>query len=284
MPQNPLSSPKDKKDTTPAAPTPPNGYQLTNLPAFIRYANVNTKIVPAAQWDIPNLGKVIADVSPANPQTIEVRDPKLFAQQPYQTHESTHVYQYSRNPAFVDGSRVGHSTVSSDYDYGGISGMENALRNHKTIANFNLEQQAQIVADYQRMTADALRRKDAKYLARITAAYHPFVSQLAHIPPKGADMKHMTPQDLAPAAPGLPPPTVIGVPLAPDLLLGGDPVYPMQHSLSQLKTMAAMRAPELQYKSKIGNPAATGIKIGTKKTFSSGKIGVWDGHGWRAQP
>jgi hypothetical protein len=95
-----------------------------------------------------------------------------------------------------------------------------AQRAHKTIANFSAEQQARMVEDYQKATQDAIRRGDPAALARVTAAYHPLIGQLARIPPKGANMKQMTQQDLTPAAP-MPPVNVAGMPLLPDKLIGG---------------------------------------------------------------
>jgi hypothetical protein len=43
-------------------------------------------------------------------------------------------------------------------------------------------------------------------------------------------------------------------------------------TVQQLKAQAAQR-----------NPAAIGHKIGEKKSFANGRIGVWDGHGWEAK-
>ena len=235
-------------------PPPPKtlGYELSNLPAFIRPANVNTKIDPAAQQLLGG-GTVVADVQRSNPTTIQVREPGMFTQ-PVQTHESTHVYQFSRNPQFIDNATSAANTTTgknfaSISGYGGIEGLEQAINNRKTIANFNAEQQAEMVADFQKLTGDALKKGDRKALARVTAAYHPFVSQLASIPPKGADMTKMTRQDLTPAAPSVPPATVIGVPLTADPLIGG----------------------------------AAGPKVNDTKRFENGRMAFWDGHGWRAK-
>jgi hypothetical protein len=261
MPQNSLSTPKDKTATTPVAPP---GYDLVNLPSFIRPANVNTKIVPAAP-KVSAGGQIVADVNAANPQTIQVREPQLFAQ-PVQTHESTHIYQFSRNPQFIGNAPNAGTNANTMYGYGGVEGLEQALKQGKTIADFDLEKQAQMVSDYQKLSAEAIKKGDRAGLSRITLAYHPFVSQLSKIPDKTADMTRMTKQDLTPAAPGLPPATVPGVPMMADPLLGGDPIT---YTVSQLKNMAAAR-----------NPAATGSKT---KRFANGKTGVWDGHGWVAQ-
>jgi hypothetical protein len=128
----------------------------------------------------------------------------------------------SRNPQFtsaIQGQQ--QATSSKDFDYGGIEGLMAAQRAHKTIANFTAEQQARMVEDYQRQTQEAIKKGDPTALARVTAAYHPFVGQLAKIPPKGANMTQMTQQDLTPAAPPVPPATVAGMPMLPDKLIGG---------------------------------------------------------------
>jgi hypothetical protein len=176
----------------------------------------------------------------------------------------------SRNPAFtsaIQGQQ--QATSQKDFDYGGVEGLMAAQRAHKTIANFSAEQQARMVEDYQKATQDAIRRGDPAALARVTAAYHPLIGQLAKIPPKGANMAQMTQQDLTPAAP-MPPVSVAGMPLLPDKLIGGATAPPK--TVQQLKAQAAQR-----------NPAAIGHKIGEKKSFANGRIGVWDGHGWEAK-
>ena len=211
MPKDPLS-PK---------PIPPPGYEIQNLPDFLKPANAGTKTVRGESYVLPGLGQVVAEVSQNNPHTIEVREPRDFTQ-PIQTHESTHVFQLSRNQPFVNKTfnSAPLPTTAAGYSYGGLPGLEQALQKHKTIADFNVEQQADMVADYQKETQNAIRWKDAESLARIIAAYHPFVSQLAKIPPKGANMTQMTQQDLTPAAP-MPPVNVAGMPLLPDKLIGG---------------------------------------------------------------
>jgi len=245
----PDKKPSLTANTPSPKPVPPSGYEIQNLPTFLRPANANTKIEQAEAKTDPGVGPVAANVDPSNPNTILVRAPKYFTQ-PIQTHESTHVYQLSRNAPFVDHVLDAGTGKSKGYDYGGLDGLEQAIKGRKTVADFNVEQQAQMVSDFQSLTADALKRQDAKALSRITAAYHPFISQLSKIPPKGADMTKMTQQDLSPAAPSLPPSTVAGMPMLPDKLIGGD-------------------------------VAQTQRKIGETKRFANGSVGKWDGHGWR---
>jgi hypothetical protein len=259
------------KDSPTPKPIPPPGYEIQNLPDFLKPANANTKIASAPPMKI-NGNIVDSDVDPAKPNTIEVRTPAAFTQ-PIQTHESTHIFQESRNPAFLQsGMKLQAKTQGTPamYDYGGIEGLEKALQQGKTIAHFTPEQQARMVEDYQKATQDAIRRGDPAALARVTAAYHPLIGQLAKIPPKGANMTQMTQQDLTPAAPPVPPATVAGMPLLPDKLIGGATAPPK--TVQQLKSQALRL-----------NPVAGGHKIGEVKKFANGKTGVWDGNGWEAK-
>ena len=198
-------------------PKPPAGYTLMDLPSFERQANVGTKVVSAPPMQIGS-GQVVADVDPANPTTIQVRYPAGYTPA-VNTHESTHVYQQSRNTAFANPQGQQQATTAKAYDYGGMDGLLQAQQQGKTIASFTPEQQATMIADYQQQTQQAIAKRDPGTLAKVTAAYHPFVSQLAAIPPSGANMQQMTQQDLTPPAPGLPPATVAGMPMQPDKLL-----------------------------------------------------------------
>lgn len=203
----------------PNDPTPPSGYTLEDLPAFMRESNVGTKTISAPPMVVGS-GRVVADVDPANPRTIEVREPSLYTA-PVNTHESTHVFQQSRNPAFASLQGQQQVTSAKGYDYGGMDGLIQARQQGKTIAHFTPEQQATMVADYQRETQDAIRRGDRAALAKAQSAFEPFVGQLANIPGKDANMTQMSQQDLTPAAPGVPPATVAGMPLLPSKLIGG---------------------------------------------------------------
>ena len=214
------------KDSLSPKPIPPPGYEIQNLPDFLKPSNAKTKTVAAPPLE-EGSGHVIADVDPAQPTTIQVRDPNLFTQ-PTQTHESTHVFQLSRNAPFVAGmSRQFQQAPSPTmFDYGGMDGLIQAQNTHKTIANYTPEQQARMVQDFQQKTQDAIRGGDRATLAKVARAYQPFVGQLANIPPAGTNMKKMTRQDLTPPAPGLPPPTVAGAPMLPSKLIGGTGLEP----------------------------------------------------------
>ena len=206
-------------DPATTAPAPPPGYSLLDLPAFEQAANVGTHLVSAPPMQVGQ-GQVVADVDHANPQTIQVRYPAGYTKA-VNTHEATHVYQQSRNASFSNPEGQQQATTAKDYDYGGVSGLIQAQQQGKTISSFSPEQQAQLVADYQQQTQQAIQKGDRTALARVTAAYHPFVSQLAAIPAQGANMTQMTQQNLTPAAPMVPPATVAGMPMQPDPLLGG---------------------------------------------------------------
>ena len=233
--------------------TPPAGYNLQDLPDFLRQSNIGTKTVSAPPIHIGN-ASVVADVDPNNPTTIAVREPSLYTPA-VRTHESTHVFQMSRNPAFAANIQgQAQATNTNAFDYGGVEGLLAAQKAHKDISHFSAEQQATMVADYQRLVGEALKKRDAAGLSKVTSAYHPYISQLASVPPKGANMTKMTRQDLTPPAPGGVPSTpVAGMLLMPDPLIGGQ-IVPSNASQSR--------------------------RIGESKKFSNGKIGVWDGHGW----
>jgi hypothetical protein len=197
-------------------PKPPTGYTVQDLPDFLRASNQNTKVVPAARNNT-----AIATVDVADPNTIKVREPQLFTN-PVYTHESTHVYQMSRNPGVVKDveNRYATGKLPAGYDYGGVDGLLKAQQQRKTIAHFGPEQQARMVEDYQRQTKEAMAAGNAALLDKITKAYHPFIQQLAGLPGKNDSMTTMTKADLTPAAPGPPAASVSGV-MYPDKLLGG---------------------------------------------------------------
>jgi hypothetical protein len=220
----------------------------------MKSANANTEIVGAAPAIDPRTGgQIIADAplrfGPLDsPNVIEVRDPGAF-DQPTQTHESTHKFQESRNAPFVSSeftlageSRLpANASASAVYGYGGMDGLMRAQAAHKTINDFNPEQQADMVAHYQAITQHAIKTGNRAMLAQATAAYEPFVGQLARIPGKGADMTQMSQRDLTPPAPGLPPATVAGMPLLPSKLIGGPGrVLPPARPMERLKPMVPM--------------------------------------------
>jgi hypothetical protein len=203
-------------------PNPPIGYRLevNKMPSFLRPTAATSKIVAAPLDDI-----AVAEVDSDNPKKILVRDPKNFTL-PVETHEETHVFQFSRNPAIVnqwkDNLRKGNLTES--YDYGGMDGLLQAQREHRSITSFGLEQQADIVKDFQQLTDKAIANKDFALLDKVNAAYGPYVRQLANLPAKNESMTTMTRRDLTPPPPGLPPATETGI-LAENKLLGSREMF-----------------------------------------------------------
>jgi hypothetical protein len=96
----------------------------------------------------------IASVTPGARQ-IDVAQPALYTP-PVAAHESTHIFQQSRNGDFQRASQSllpGGAGLSSDYDYGGIPGLQ--ANPQKSIGNYNPEQQAKMVEDLTR-AQDAL--------------------------------------------------------------------------------------------------------------------------------
>ena len=206
-------------------------------------ANVDTKMVGVPQRNDPNLGPIAAQVSAQDPTTIQVMDtdPKAFNKGTY-THEATHVFQYSRNPASIayPGNNR-QATSPNDYNYGGMEGLEKARQTGKTVSDYGPEKQADMVRDFQALTNDAIERGDREKLARVTAAYEPFVGQLARMPGNGESMS-ITQRDLTPPAPSVPPATVAGMPMYPSKLLGGAMRGPgaQPKPISRLKPMVGM--------------------------------------------
>ncbi len=198
---------------------PPDGYEveqrMQNVPAFLR----PTAAKMSVQMEAPR-PDAAAEVSAIHPQTVQVFGADQ-ATQPVITHEVTHGFQASRSLPLVAHTASQLMLGDNNPEYGGEAGLAEAQRQGKTIADFNPEQQAHIVEDYQTQTQDAIRRGDAAALDRVTAIYHPVVRQLAQETARGESMTTMTPSDLHLEAPGLPPATVTGM-LVPDKLLGGE--------------------------------------------------------------
>jgi hypothetical protein len=83
---------------------------------------------------------------PNNGNAISVTRPSLY-DLPTAAHEATHVFQNTRNDQFQDleSRQMPSSTSLTNYDYGGIKGLQsNPL---KSVANYNPEQQAEMVED-----------------------------------------------------------------------------------------------------------------------------------------
>lgn len=190
-------------------------------------------------------------VAEANPGKITVYRPNEYT--PYvRNHEMTHELQQTRD---IGGLKLpGNNTIDlpgqvkpyspdryrpgdpRNYSYGGQDALL-AARGKKTIANFNPEQQADIVADYEKAQDDLLAKvqsgkytqEDLKNWQATYDAYHPFVEQLSKVPEYSAKRSigtllgmGMPEAPPAPAAPGLPPADTPGLGyIQPDPVMGG---------------------------------------------------------------
>lgn len=105
-------------------------------------------IIPTSQGSAtPGTAYGYTDVANANKNGINVVNPSLYTK-PIAAHEATHIFQNSRNGDFQRASDTllpsGPLTTAA-YDYGGVKGLQ--ANPQKTIANYNPEQQAEMVED-----------------------------------------------------------------------------------------------------------------------------------------
>jgi hypothetical protein len=266
MASAPVPPPGYKLDPFAGFPSPPPGYTLNDfshgpntsgVPAFIQQGVDMKKVqqVPTADPEEDTEHTAGAYVDNRSPYDVHVIDPKFGKSD--LNHELTHTFQFTRNPAL---GPVGADTDNTHgppgldvYDYGGRPELSKALDAHKTIADFNFEQQAEIVRDYkdiqdhylEKARAGTLTEQDKKNLSESHRVYHPFVSQLAAMPGKEVNL---TPSlldiargklptiDVTPPAPGLPDYSVKGLGVLPADPLLGDRSVPT-------KTPGAARKP-----------------------------------------
>jgi len=66
-------------------------------------------------------------------------------------HELVHVWQYENMGAVYIPRALWAQTTDEGYNYGGLENLVIALSENKTIYDFNLEQQGDIIADYFRV-------------------------------------------------------------------------------------------------------------------------------------
>lgn len=196
------------------------------MPAFLQPTARASHVQP-----VTPTGDFLARVRTQQPDTVQVAYPQMFTL-PDETHEETHVFQLSRNPAVrrdmdrqelkLQGIRQHNpSDPMAGYGYGGDVGLVRDRREGKTIADFNPEQQAQMVSAYQQATNRAMATGNTRMLDTANAAYAPFVRQLASLPGRNDPMNAI---DLTPRAPGLPPAAISGF-MAPDDTMGGNWKY-----------------------------------------------------------
>ena len=95
-------------------------------------------------------------------------------------HELTHVYQYERvGSAYVPQALWAQLTKGEGYGYGGASGLREGQAAGKAYADFNREQQAQIVQDYFELLHKYVEGEaNLQQLAADRACYVPYIGQM----------------------------------------------------------------------------------------------------------
>jgi hypothetical protein len=68
--------------------------------------------------------------------------------EPHFIHEMVHVWQFQRIGSVYIPRALWAQRTAEGYDYGGVSALQKAAEQGKTLTDFNYEQQADIVADY----------------------------------------------------------------------------------------------------------------------------------------
>jgi hypothetical protein len=82
-------------------------------------------------------------------------------------HELVHIWQYQRLGSVYIAEALAAQRSQAGYNYGGIEALRNALKEGKTLRDFNFEQQGDIVQDYYLITQGyraqwgAAQQKDA---------------------------------------------------------------------------------------------------------------------------
>jgi hypothetical protein len=238
----PLQQPKGKMSPVPLRADSVDMGAMPSLmesPAFILQAVDVRGVSQSVKKPDQSEKNFIADVDSDNPKKIEVFIPQKYGKDDMR-HEMTHVFQSTRNPNITPYADTKGSGKDS-YDYGGQKGLEKARLAGKTIANFNAEQQADIVKDYARQhdaylakaKAGKITKADEEAMYQLQQTYHPFIKQLASMPGVNENLKqHALAMllriqsapviNMRPDAPGLPDYSVPGLSVLPaDPLIGG---------------------------------------------------------------
>jgi hypothetical protein len=258
-------------DPTQVPPPPNGGTPVPNphyvaplsssddsIPAFIRDGVDVNKVQQTVQTPNSADKGVTAEVPDNNPNQITVFDPAKY-DTGRRNHELTHVYQDSRSGDLPQSKAItGEVTLHNDpYDYSGmetssralpedkqmqakLQGLQKARDSGKSVADFNSEQQAEMVRDYKKQHDSFLQKvkdgkaskDDLKKMSDLQNTYHPFIQQMADMPSKDAKIhpgylnlllgKNMPAIDTHPAAPGLPSFATAGMGMVTaDPLMGG---------------------------------------------------------------
>jgi hypothetical protein len=233
-----MSKPPTKADKAEETSELPD---FSDVPQFIRKNIDLSKVKQVVTPKYDAAGKnIVADVDTDKPYKINVDEPDIYGP-PILNHELTHTVQGTRNKN-LPAAKVNTVGGGKDrYDYGGLKGLQAALKSGKTIADFNEEQQAEMVKNYKeehdsylaKAAAGKLTEADKKAMYDLQQAYHPFIRQLADMPGESEKLdqnplKMLLGQQAAPTinmkpdAPGLPDYSVPGLNVLPaDPLMGG---------------------------------------------------------------
>jgi hypothetical protein len=257
----------------------PKGVSLANVPDFEKPYTGNTTV----QYETPQDSTTIAHATdnhywnmsegyvPATKRTVNVNMPTDFDQGAL-NHEVFHEVQFAnnlRNNQRFDETEqndsnkkynehplsTGYVNSWSDYDYGGLEGLENLQKKGKSLAYLNREQQAQVLRDYtdkmeelrkpniisgykpalnQQMQKSIDDQRTAEY-DRYQKAYAPFIHQMAEMA-----SSHTDSIDTNPAPPGPPPAKLTGA-LKPLPEIGGKTVELHSEDISNPPTQRGTR-------------------------------------------
>ncbi len=228
------------------------------MPAFIRQGvdtrNVKEAIEPFSQQGAPSMAGT-ETVAESKPGKIAIFDPGKYTPQ-VRNHEMEHQLQETRSdgtiklPGNYEVAPFGVHPIAApeqhpsgdprNYSYGGEQALREAHSSGKSVADFNMEQQADMVADYKakqdaylaKAAAGKMSPADEHAMYQTYQAYHPLIQQLASQPSSFREALPSAktvlgigkPEPLAPApaAPGLPAYDTPGLGVAPaDPLMGG---------------------------------------------------------------
>ncbi len=168
-------------------------YVNPEPPAFLKQGLDMSKVTqPVRKPTTEDESNSIAVTDSDKPYEIKVFHPEDYGTS-VRAHELTHTFQFTRAISPKEVGKLG-ATVNTpeQYQYGWVKGLEEAQKNRKTVSDFNLEQQADMVSDYKNihdMYLDKAKKgkitpEDERLMYRAQKAYHPFVSQLSKMPAK----------------------------------------------------------------------------------------------------
>ncbi len=95
-------------------------------------------------------------------------------------HELTHVWQYQKMGAVYIPRALRAQYSNAGYNYGGVSNLRSVLQKKKNLLSFNLEQQADIVADYY-LIRDGYKPNWGKGVKKDLPIYENFIKQLRKV-------------------------------------------------------------------------------------------------------